>query len=238
MNLEVIYIDSDIIVVNKPAGTAVHATQGVESSDKFLTDLLLEKFPEIGAVGDEPKLRPGLVHRLDKDTSGIMVVARTQASFEILKNIFKNRLAEKTYLAIVCGKMREQKGTVSLPIGRMVGNPLKRGVERGRSRIRGARDAVTEFKVLKSGENYSLVELKPQTGRMHQIRVHLKSLGYPVACDKKYGGEKVCCPEGISRQLLHAKSLSFSLPDGKRFHFEVEAPEDFRKAAEAIDSIV
>jgi 23S rRNA-/tRNA-specific pseudouridylate synthase len=122
---------------------------------------------------------------------------------------------------------------------------LKRGVEQGRSRIRGARDAVTEYHVLKRGDIYSLVELKPKTGRMHQLRVHLKSIGHPIACDILYGGKNVCCPEGCfrpvngedrpaRRQLLHARSLSFSFPEGRRLSFEADVPEDFTAASAKI----
>jgi 23S rRNA-/tRNA-specific pseudouridylate synthase len=133
--------------------------------------------------------------------------------------------------------MREAQGVISAPIGRLVANPLKRGVEQGRSRIRGARDAVTEYRVIKNGDAYSLVELKPKTGRMHQLRVHLKSIGHPIACDVVYGGKNVCCPDGCHRQLLHARSLTFSFPEGTRLNFEADAPEDFTAASAEIQYI-
>ncbi len=225
--MKVIYLDQNIIVVNKPPGIAVHG--GLHIAGPTLVDVLLEKFPEIKDVGDDPKVRPGIVHRLDKDTSGVMVVARNQKSFEALKEIFQERRAEKVYWAIVCGKPKEARGTISLPIGRMIKNPLKRGVATEKSRVRGAREALTEDKVLNSGAEYSLVELKPKTGRMHQLRVHMKALGHPVACDKIYGGKNVCCPTGANRQLLHAKSISFSFPEGRKLRFEADPPEDFPK---------
>lgn len=264
--MEIIYSDRDLIVLNKPAGLPVHG--GPQVTGRTLVDFLLEKFPEIKSVGDVPNrvsagrnsvwsgenLRPGIVHRLDKDTSGVMVVARNQKTFEYLKNLFKTRQVEKTYWAIVCGKPKERAGVISLPIGRLIRNPLKRGYQTPgadgktsgvkKSAIRGAREAVTEYKVLKSpflqflreagGEKaertqiYSLVELRPRTGRMHQIRVHLKAIGHPVACDKLYGGKNVCCPHKIRpRQLLHAKSISFSFPEGRKLHFEADPPADF-----------
>lgn len=229
--IEVIYSDQDIIVLNKPAGLAVHG--GPQVRGKTLVGFLLEEFPEIHNVGEDPS-RPGIVHRLDKDTSGVMVVARNQKSFEELKDLFQKRLVEKTYWAIVCGKPQEKQGIISLPIGRMAKNPLKRGVEVGKSKIRGAREAITEYKVLKSGSKYSLVELKPKTGRMHQLRVHMKALGHPVACDKLYGGKNVCCPEGGSRQLLHAKSISFSFPEGRKLYFEADPTEDLSLALKEI----
>ena len=244
--IEVIYSDKDLIVVNKPAGVSVHGGSNVRG--ETLVDFLLEKFPEISNVGDEPSLRPGIVHRLDKDTSGVMVVARNQKSFEALKELFKKRVVEKTYWAVVCGTPQKSSGVINLPIGRLVKNPLKRGVAEGKRKIRGEREAVTEYKVLKSGGEvrlpagsrtsdskvYSLVELKPKTGRMHQLRVHLKAIGHPVACDKVYGGNNVCCPGGASRQLLHAKSISFSFPEGRKLFFEADAPDDMALAIKGI----
>lgn len=239
VSMDIIYTDDDMIVVNKPPGVSAHGGENV--SGPTVVDFLLPKFPEIASVGDdpsfakategEPNIRPGIVHRLDKDTSGVMVVARNQPTFEALKELFKTRKVEKIYWAVVCGTPRHMQGTIFAPIGRLVAAPLKRGVEQGRSRIRGARDAVTEYRVLKKGESYSLIELKPKTGRMHQLRVHLKSIGHPIACDAVYGGKNVCCPEGCHRQLLHARSLSFSFPEGRRLNFEADAPEDFIAAS-------
>ena len=246
MTIEIIYSDDDIIVINKPSGISVHRGDSVHVP--VLTDFLLEKFPEVKNVGDDSVLRPGIVHRLDKDTSGVMIVARNQKSFEELKELFKTRRVEKTYWAIVCGTPKKSSGVINLPIGRLVKNPLKRGVAEGKRKIRGAREAVTEYRVLKSGgevrlpggsrtsdsQVFSLVELKPKTGRMHQLRVHLKAIGHPVACDKIYGGKNVCCPEGATRQLLHAKSISFSFPEGRRLFFEADAPDDMTLAIKGI----
>ena len=238
--LKIIYADEHMIVINKPPGISVHG--GVSVSGKTLVDALLERFPEIRTVGDEPAVRPGIVHRLDKDTSGVMVVGRTQESFELLKNLFKTRQVQKTYLAIICGSPKQKTGVITLPIGRLIKNPLRRGVDipvrpghpaTRHSIIRGARDANTEYRVLKSGHIYSLLELKPKTGRMHQLRVHLKALGTPIACDRLYGGKQVCCPEGALRQLLHAHALSFTF-NNQRFLFKTDPPEDFTIAQRLI----
>jgi RluA family pseudouridine synthase len=191
------------------------------------------RFPDIAGVGDDPA-RPGLVHRLDRDTSGVMVVARNQASFSALKEIFQKRRAEKTYLAVVCGRMRAQEGAIDFPIGRMARNPTMRGAATGRAALRSVRDALTRFRVLKTSADYTLVELYPKTGRMHQLRVHLKAIGHPVACDTKYGGAKVCCPAGCGRQLLHARALAFSFPEGRRLFFEAEPPTDMALAIRSI----
>jgi len=238
--IRVIYEDKDLIVLNKPPGISVHP--GVSVSGETVVDFLLKKYPELEDVGDDPGIRPGIVHRLDKDTSGVMVVARNQKSFEELKELFKNRRVEKTYWAMVCGRPKESGGVINLPIGRMKKNPLKRGVAVGK--IRGAREALTEYKVLRAGDKFSLLELKPKTGRMHQLRVHLKALGHPVACDKIYGGKNVCCPEGANRQLLHARSIIFSFPasakatagrpEGRKLFFEADPPADMTVAINKI----
>lgn len=256
--MEILYADADLIVINKPPGILVHpvrsqpplaaavplkagrtsngADGGVSVSGATVADFLLAKFPEIKGVGEDP-LRPGIVHRLDSDTSGVMVAARTQKSFAALKELFSQRRVEKVYWAIVCGRPRMREGIIDSPIGRLVTNPTKRGVAVGKVLVRRARDAITGYKVLRPGEKFSLVELTPKTGRMHQIRVHLKVIGHPVACDIKYGGKNVCCPiaSGLPRrQLLHAKSLSFSFPEGRRLYFEADLPSDMEVAEKMI----
>ncbi len=230
--MEIIYQDENIVVVNKPSGVSAHG--GITVSGETVSDFLVKKFPEIAGVGDDPANRPGIVHRLDKNTSGVMVAARNQPTFEALKELFKTRKVEKTYWAIACGALTKTEGIIFKPIGRLVAQPLKRGVEQGRSRIRGAREAITAYRVIKRGAKYFLIELTPKTGRMHQLRVHMKSIGHPIACDRLYGGKNVCCPEGCHRQLLHARSLSFSFPEGRKLCFEADAPEDFLKASESL----
>lgn len=232
MDIPVIYQDENLIVINKPPGISVHGGHSVMG--ETVADILLQKFPEIKDVGDAPAIRPGIVHRLDKNTSGVMVVARNQKSFESLKELFKNRQVEKTYLAVVCGQLAQASGTISFPIGRLVKNPLKRGVAIGKTKIRGEREAITEYTVVRENANYSLVELHPKTGRMHQLRVHLKALSHPVACDTLYGGGKVCCPEGAGRTLLHAQSIALSVFSGKRLFFEADPPEDFQFALKSV----
>jgi 23S rRNA pseudouridine1911/1915/1917 synthase len=241
MVMEIIYQDQDIIVINKPAGISVHG--GPTIRGKTLVDFLLANFPEIKNVGEytekeseEKKLpyRPGIVHRLDKDTSGVMVVARNQKSFGELKKIFQERKAEKKYLALVCGAPKNKRGLISEPIGRMAQNPAKRGVASDRIKIKGAREAITEYKVKKEFNGYALVEFSPKTGRMHQIRVHAKTIGHPIACDKTYGGKNVCCPGGLKRMFLHAQSLSFSFPEGKRVSFEADLPEDLAETLKSL----
>lgn len=211
---------------------AIHG--GFSVSGKTVADFLVEKFPEIKTVGDDPAIRPGIVHRLDKNTSGVMIAARNQKSFDALKKMFQERRVEKIYRAIVCGRVKTARGIISFPIGRMAKNPLKRGVGNGKARVRGARDATTEYRLIRASEAYSLIELFPKTGRMHQLRVHMKEIGHPIACDTIYGGKNVCCPAGVLRQLLHAQSLSFSFPEGTKRMFEADPPEDFLLAQKLI----
>ncbi len=232
MNLEVIYADDALIVVNKPPGISSHG--GVSVSGETIAGLLVKQFPELAGVGDDPAMRPGIVHRLDKETSGVMIAARTQESFLALKALFMARQVHKTYHAIACGILPHRAGTIDFPIGRMVRNPLKRAVQNGKTILSGVRDAHTEYRVLAEKNNLSLVELKPKTGRMHQLRVHLAALGNPIACDTRYGSARVCCPVGTKRVLLHAQSIAFTLTPGHPLAFEADPPEDFALAQQMI----
>ena len=233
--VEIIYADDDMIVINKSPGMSAHP--GTAVSDATVADFLLEKFPEIAFIGEDAA-RPGIVHRLDRDTSGVMVVARNQKSFYALKEIFQKRRMEKVYWAIVCGVPAKREGAIDFDIGRLASNPTMRGTAIGRTVLRGVRDALTHYRVLKASDGYSLVELHPKTGRMHQLRVHMKAISHPIACDTKYGGKNICCPAGAGRQLLHARSLSFSFPEGRRLFFEAEPPEDFSDGLKILESSV
>jgi 23S rRNA pseudouridine1911/1915/1917 synthase len=244
-NLEVIFENGDIVAVNKPAGLMVHGVAGKISAEPALTDMLLKRYPEMKKVGDDPGLRPGIVHRLDKDTSGVMVVARNQRSFEYLKSLFKGRDVKKTYLAVVSGIPKKKEGTIDEPIGILTGS-TKRSVRSGKM----LKPAVTEYKLLatrnwppEAGKNipvkrdgahdasnpppYSLLEIHPLTGRTHQIRVHLKSIGHPVVGDPLYGQKKQ--PSWATRLMLHAESIEFTDKEGNRLRFDAEPPAEFKK---------
>ncbi|MBI2055215.1 MAG: RluA family pseudouridine synthase [Candidatus Sungbacteria bacterium] len=235
---QIIYQNPDLIVVSKPAGMPVHEAK--HSTDYSLCDWLLTKFPEIKNVGDARAnenipYRPGIVHRLDKQTSGVMVVARTQESFLRLKEIFKSREIEKVYTALVCGKLKEKSGIIQKAIGRIVSSPTKMGIPSSRGKLRLIKEATTKYKVLKefagppTGEaSTSLLEVRPKTGRMHQIRVHLASIGHPVAGDTVYGGKNVCLKD-LGRYFLHASSLSFSFRGGERLKFEADLPPELQQ---------
>lgn len=221
IKLEIIFQNKDFIVVNKPAGLKVHPNNFDETDT--LVNGLISKFPEMENVGEE-KLRPGIVHRLDKDTSGLMVVARNQKTFEELKKKFQGREVEKKYVAIVCGHLSNKEGKIEAPIARAM-NYKKQKIAQGR--VRGKiRPASTFYKVLKNLENFDLVEAQPKTGRMHQIRVHLASIGHPVAGDEKYGRKEFKNLSSAKRQMLHAQELKFNL-GGQDYNFSAEPPADF-----------
>lgn len=222
MAISVIYEDKNFLALNKPAGIAVHRGAGIKS--QTLVDWLIERYPEVKSVGDDPEERPGIVHRLDKDTSGVMLVARNQETFESLKRLFKARRVEKTYLALAVGAPKKSSGIIDEPIGRMASRRTKRGTGKN---ILGARQAITEYRVLERLGGYSLLEVRPKTGRMHQIRVHLASIGAPVVGDKTYGGARAEF-SGLERNFLHAFSIEFSYPEGRRWRFEAALPEDLQ----------
>ena len=228
-DIEVIFADDEIIVVNKPAGMTVHPAPG--HPDGTLVDVLLARFPDLGAMAEpDGVLRPGIVHRLDKDTSGVMVVARTPFARAALSRQFKDRSVQKTYLAIVRGVVARDAVTIEHPVGR---HP----VERKRMSIsshapREAESRVTVLRRFKStgrdDPGASLVRVRPKTGRMHQIRVHLSSIGHPCLGDPLYGGAKRGSDSAFSRQALHALALSFVHPrDARALEFTAPPPEDF-----------
>ena len=303
---QIIYENQDFLAVNKPSGLMVHGARigyrqskmefrvspiGYRGSKKInpipdtrypipaestLVDWLLPRYPEIATVGDDPSQRPGIVHRLDKDTSGVMLVARNQKTFDYLKSLFQKHEIKKTYLAVVTGELKEKEGTIDAPIGILTGS-TRRSVHSKKM----VKEAVTEYKVIgyrgsgianrvsgigyrqsgkKSDTRYpipdtrSLLEVSPKTGRTHQIRVHLASIGHPIVGDVLYGPKKLRGHRGSgianrasrigyrqsgkksdtrypipdTRLLLHASSIEFVAPDGKRMRFEAEMPEEFR----------
>ena len=203
MNAQVIYEDKNIVALNKPAGVNFD-----------------------WACALRPELIPA--HRLDKDTSGVILFAKDQKNAGYLKSLFQNHKIKKTYLALVVGEIKNREGKINLPIGRSKKTPLKRvavGEQRGK-----IREAVTEYKVVKQCGGFTLVEAYPKTGRTHQIRSHFAAVGYPIVCDKLYGGKKFVCPAGLIRQFLHASSIDFTLPDGGRVKLEAGLPEDLENA--------
>lgn len=226
IRLDIIHEDENIIVVNKPARISVHPVSFGQTDT--LVNALIHKFPEIINVGDKSKdsdLRPGIVHRLDKETSGVMVIARNQKSFDELKNLFKERKILKHYLALVHGIPKEPAGTIEKPLAKS--SDYKKQVIAHRKTKTAVRPAATEYKIFKTYDGYSLLEVFPKTGRTHQIRVHLASIGHPIVGDRLY---KIRNQKIISapRQLLHARSIKFEL-FGKHHCFEASIPDDLKR---------
>lgn len=228
--MNVIFKNKDILVVEKPAGI-VTIPDDNHKSGTFLEDLL-NAFPELKKVNE----RGGILHRLDKDTSGLILVARNENSFEFLKQSFKERKIEKKYLALAVGNLKNQKGQIETLISR---SPKNRKKQRAflfygpESKKAGQREAITEYRVLKNlsdGKNfYTLIEVYPRTGRKHQIRVHFNYLGYPLAGDKIYGFKGQSVPFGLARHFLHASFLRIKLLDGQIKEFFSPLPQDLKE---------
>ncbi len=218
----IVFESPELVVLNKPAGMLTHPKH-LHDQSLSIIPLLLDHYPEVATVGDQPTLRPGIVHRLDKDTSGLIVVARTQNAFLKLKEQFQSRTISKTYLAVVYGIPSPAKGNIDRPLGKI-------GVRQS-TRIHGKHElneksALTEYEVKKG----NLLEVRPRTGRTHQIRVHLNSIGHPVVGDPLYGGKQGKADYAILRRfLLHAQKLSFITPRGEALSLEADPPEDFLK---------
>jgi 23S rRNA pseudouridine1911/1915/1917 synthase len=220
-----IFLNNDLVAVEKPAGLAVHI--GIGTKEKTLVDFLLEKYPEIANVGDKPEVRPGIVHRLDKETSGVMIVARNQKSFEYLKNLFKDRKIEKTYHALVHGKIISKEGKIEGEMGRSRRDFRRQALVRGKVSVRNERYSITHYKVTKEFEKYSLLEVYPKTGRMHQIRVHLNSIGHPIVGDEKYAF-KEHKKRKYPRMFLHASEISFLSMNNKKIDLKSDLPKEFQ----------
>ena len=210
--LNIIYQDADLAVIDKPAGLTTHPAPG--HSAGTLLNALLSYFPELaGEEGD----RPGIVHRLDKDTSGLMVVARSRRSQAALSDQFKHRQVTKVYLVLVKGRVEPSSGIIEAAIGRHQVNRKKMAVTEN------GREAKSQFNVVEYYKNYTLLEVRIFTGRTHQIRVHLAAIGYPVAGDQTYGVKS----EYFPRQFVHAHRLSFTQPiTGETLSFTSELPPD------------
>jgi 23S rRNA pseudouridine1911/1915/1917 synthase len=220
--LAIVYQDNDIIVVNKPAGMPVHPAPGHPGGT--LVNALLAACPDLQGISGT--LRPGIVHRLDKDTSGLLVVAKSGRAMRALQGQLKERTVHKTYLALVRGVPTPREGQIEAPIGRSTTNRKKMAV------VQGGRDATTRCRVTEVyGKAASLIEAEPVTGRTHQIRVHLAAIGHPIVGDGVYGKPSPI----VGRQALHAWRLEFGMPlGGRRVEFESPMPEDIRRAIEAL----
>ena len=211
--IDIVYENEDLLIINKESGMVVHPAPG--NYENTLVNALLGKFELSSDL-----LRPGIVHRLDKDTSGLMIVAKNDWAHEKLANMIKNKEVKRTYLALVTGVIPHETGTIDAPIGRD---------DREREKMKvtdvNSKDAITHFKVLKRYKKHTLIECNLETGRTHQIRVHLSYIGYPIVNDYVYGKELIDKDFG---QLLHSKKIEFNNPrDNKHIEFTVDAPDRF-----------
>lgn len=221
--VKIIFEDDDLMVVDKPAGLTTHPSPG--QTEHTLVNAMLSYYPRLAEMGDS--LRPGIVHRLDKNTSGLIIVAKnTQAQLKLIDQ-FRTHSVNKIYLALVKGKLTPEQGIIEAPIGRSPADRKKMAVTKD------GRPARSEYKVIKYYKGFTLLEVKLETGRTHQIRVHLSAIGYPMAGDSVYG---VKVPF-LDRQFLHAHRLSFNLPfSGERVEYKSDLPEDLERALESLES--
>lgn len=253
--IKILYEDENLLVINKPAGLVVHSDG--KSKEETVSDWVLKNYPQTKGVGEPLYLnqklkisptkifkenlsgqenqnvihRPGIVHRLDRQTSGVLVIAKNQETFLFLKKEFQSRAVEKTYLAFVYGEIKNDKGKIERPIARSRHDFRQWSAQRG---ARGKqRDAITEYRVINKTEEVSYLEVKPKTGRTHQIRVHLKAINHPVVCDKLYAPKREPLL-GFNRLALHAQKISFRAPQNKFIEIEAPLPSDFKQAIRLI----
>lgn len=227
--LDIRYEDRDLLVVNKPAGMVVHPAPGHEQGT--LVNAVLAHCPSLEGVGGER--RPGIVHRLDKDTSGLIVIAKNERALRFLQEQFKRRTIEKYYLALVVGAIQPAEALIDAPIGR---DPRQRKqmavILPGSSAV--SRPATTRYQALTYYERYTLVECRPLTGRTHQIRVHMAYAGFPIAGDTVYGRRKQ--PPGLQRHFLHAARLHLARPNGQMLELQAELPPELQTFLDGLDS--
>jgi 23S rRNA pseudouridine1911/1915/1917 synthase len=220
--LAIVYEDADVIVVDKPAGMVVHPAPGHQRGT--LANALLAHVPGISVGGSQ---RPGIVHRLDKDTSGLIVAAKTDRGRTSLVTQWEDRAVEKTYLALVSGSVEDEEAIIDAPIGRDPKNRQRMAV------VRSGRPAVTRFHVVERFPDTTLLEVSIETGRTHQIRVHLAFIGHPIVGDHVYGRTRLTEPQ-LDRQFLHASALAFQLPDGAALRLEALLPGDLQAVLEEL----
>ena len=225
--LDIIYEDDDIIVINKQKGLVVHPANG--NPDGTLVNAIMAICKDsLSGIGGE--IRPGIVHRLDKDTSGLIIVAKNDKAHINLSEQIKNREVKKTYIALVRGVIKENEATINMPIARSTKDRKKMAVSKD------GKNAITHFKVLKRYDKYTLIEVNIETGRTHQIRVHMSQIGYPIVGDNVYSNGKN--PFGVVGQMLHSSKLTFRHPiTNKEMNLEAPLPEYFVEVLNKLDNI-
>ena len=235
LDIKVVYENDDILIIDKPAGLVVHPAPGYKGPT--LAEGLLHKYKDIKVIGED-EIRPGIVHRLDKDTSGVMLVAKTQKMFEHLKDAFATRTIKKQYIALLAGHVPSKHGLIDAPIGKHPTDFRKMTTVRPKD----AKPSLTEYDVieyfkpkapLSKVDEYTLVRVNLHTGRTHQIRVHFSSLNFPIVGDSLYGNAKL---PNLTRQFLHASRIEVQLPDGTWIEAHSELPEDLKEVLAELNS--
>ena len=237
MELPILYEDEQMLVINKPAGVMTHPDG--HSTEETVSDWFAARYPASANVGETQTLangtvitRPGIVHRLDKDTSGVLLLAKTPESHAFLKEAFQSRDVHKTYLAIVYGAMKEKSGTIDFAIGRSRKDFRLRSAQ---PKAKGTmREAITNYEVVGEHDGYTLLKAMPLTGRTHQIRVHLKAIHHPIVCDPLYAPNHPCA-FGLGRVALHAYQIAFPMMNGEKKTLTATLPPDFTKAVEKFE---
>lgn len=237
MTPQIVYEDSNIIVVNKPAGLITHQ-KNIEDDQPTVVDWVIQNHPELKDVG-EPFIasgtevpRAGIVHRLDKDTSGLLVIAKNNDAFYFLKKQFQNHTIKKSYQALVYGRPKASSGIIDSPLGRI---GMKRTTQMTGKKLIDGKESVTEYKTLKNFSKFTLLIVSPKTGRTHQIRVHLKSINCPIAGDTIYTPKDWQQPQDLNRLFLHAYKLQLTTPEGKALSLEADLPEELQKVLKMLE---
>ncbi len=226
--IEIVYEDDDVIVVNKPAGMVVHPAPG--NYDGTLVNALLYHCKNLSSINGV--IRPGIVHRIDKDTSGLLMVAKNNHSHNHLAAQLKDHSSTRSYIAVVHGGFREDEGTIDAPIARNPKDRLKMAV------VHGGRESVTHFKVIKRYKNYTVVRCNLETGRTHQIRVHMAHIKHPLLGDLLYGPKTKTLKIKVEGQMLHAETLGFVHPTTNEYmEFKSELPENFEAVLKKIEAV-
>jgi 23S rRNA pseudouridine1911/1915/1917 synthase len=234
MDLPILYEDADIVAVIKPAGLMTHPDG--HTTDETVSDWFAARYPASATVGDTQRLvdgteiaRPGVVHRLDRETSGVLVLAKTPEAHVFLKEAFSERAITKTYYAFIYGVPKEREGTIEFSIGRSRKDFRLRSAQR---KAKGTlRDAITNYEVLSDIGTHAFLKVEPKTGRTHQIRVHLKAIHHPIVCDPLYKASDQTCDLGFNRLGLHAARLDIPRPDGSTLSITAPLPSDLALAA-------
>ncbi|MEK7120383.1 MAG: RluA family pseudouridine synthase [Patescibacteria group bacterium] len=233
-DVPIIYEDDYVLVINKPRGIAVHPD--TKHTQNTIVNWAIKHYPPIAKVGED-MTRPGIVHRLDKETSGVMILAKTQIMFEWLKKAFHDRLVKKQYLVLVSGTFPENIKFIDLDIGRSPNKPKQLAISSIRAKQKSikVRPAKTEFKIIKKFKKYTLLEARPLSGRTHQIRVHLASAGYPVVGDKIYGKKQ---PNDLKSgaMFLHSQTLTVPFPDENSRQWNAPTPDDLKIILRKLDN--